>query len=365
MKVPLAKIEVDSDVKNAALEALDSGNFILGKQTEDFEEKFAKFCNVKYAACVSSGTAALFLSLYSLGLKKGDEVIVPSLSFIATATPILMLGASPKFVDVDSRNYTLDYNEIEKKITKRTKGIIPVHLYGHPANMNKIKKIAKANSLFVLEDSAQAHGAEYKGKRIGSFGDAACFSFYPSKNLTVCGDGGIVTSDNEETIQKVKILRDHGRDEKYLHKFLGYNLRFNEIQASIGKIMLKRLSKGNDNRRKIAKVYSSELDDRLISPLEERWAKHVYHMYTIRTKLRDKLQKYLKSKGIGTGIHYPVPIHKQPIFNKYKNQKIPITTEICSTTISIPMFPSITEDQQKFVINTVNSFVKKLTKKVN
>jgi len=359
MKIPLAKIEIDTEIKNAALAALDSGKFILGKQTEEFEEKFAKFCNVKYAACVSSGTAALFLTLKSLGLEKGNEIIVPSLSFIASVTPILMLEGIPKFVDVNIRNYTIDQNEIEKKITKKTKGIIPVHLYGHPANMNEIKKIAKDYSLFLLEDCAQAHGANYKGKKIGSLGDAACFSFYPSKNLTVCGDGGIVTSNNESIIKNVKILRDHGRSEKYLHKFLGYNLRFNEIQASIGKIMLKRLVKGNEDRRKIARVYSSEFNDYIIKPHEEKWAKHVYHMYTIRTKKRNKLQKFLKSKGIGTGIHYPIPIHKQPLFNKYKNQKLPITEEICSTTLSIPMFPSLTRTQQKYVINSINQFAKK------
>jgi len=357
MKIPLAKIEIDSDIKKAALLALDSGKFILGKQTEEFEEKFAKFCNVKYAACVSSGTAALFLSLKSLGLEKGDEVIVPSLSFIATVTPILMIGGIPKFVDVNVRNYTLDHTEIERKITKKTKGIIPVHLYGHPANISEIKKIAKDHSLFLLEDSAQAHGAKFHGKLVGSIGDAACFSFYPSKNLTVCGDGGIVTSNNESIIKNVKILRDHGRSEKYLHEFLGYNLRFNEIQASIGKVMLKRLPKGNENRRKIAKVYSSELDDNVIKPNEEKWAKHVYHMYPIRTKVRNKLQKFLKSKGIGTGIHYPIPIHKQPLLNKYKKQKLPITEEICSTTLSIPMFPSLTHTQQKYVINSINQFV--------
>jgi len=361
MKIPLAKIEIDEEIKNATISALKSGKFILGRQTEEFEEKFAKFCNVKYAACVSSGTAALFLSLKSLGLKKGDEVIVPSLSFIATVTPILMLEGIPKFVDVNKKNYTLDHNEIEKKLTKKTKGILPVHLYGHPANMNEIKKIAKDHSLFLLEDSAQAHGAEYHGKMVGSLGDAACFSFYPSKNLTVCGDGGIVTSNNEKIIQNVKILRDHGRNEKYLHKFLGYNLRFNEIQSSIGKVMLKRLRKGNENRRKIARTYYSELNDVIIRPQEEKWAKHVYHMYTIRTKLRNKLQKFLKARGIGTGIHYPIPIHKQPILNKYKNQRLPITEEICSTTLSIPMFPSLTQTQQKYVINSINQFVKNNT----
>ena len=206
MKIPLSKIDVDNNVKKAAISALESGHFILGKEVGDFEEKFAKFCNVKYSACVGSGTAALFLALNSLGVKKGDEIIVPSQSFIATATPVKMIGAKVKFVEIDKQNYTMDPAKVEEKISKKTKGIIPVHLYGHPANMDKIKKIAKEHSLFVLEDAAQAHGAKYKDKMIGSIGDAACFSFYPSKNLTVCGDGGIVLSNDKEIIKNVKIL---------------------------------------------------------------------------------------------------------------------------------------------------------------
>lgn len=354
MKIPLSKIDVNGEIKDAVISVLDSGKFILGERTEEFEEKFAKFCNTKYAACVSSGTAALFLSLQSFGISKGDEVIIPSLSFVATATPILMHNAIPCFVEVNKRNYTMDPKEIEKQITKKTKGIIPVHLYGHSANMDEIKKIAQKHSLFVLEDAAQAHGARYKGKMIGSLGDAACFSFYPSKNLTVCGDGGIVISNNEEIIKKVKILRDHGREEKYKHKMMGYNLRFNEIQAAIGLVQLKNLDKYNKGRRKIAKLYNEKITNLVTKPFEENWATHVYHMYTIRSRLRDKLKKFLEVKGIGTGIHYPIPIHKQPLINS--KQKLDITEEICSTTLSLPMFPSLGPKEQDHVIRSVNQF---------
>jgi dTDP-4-amino-4,6-dideoxygalactose transaminase len=358
MKIPLSKIEVDNDVKKAAILTLESGHFILGKQVEDFEEKFAKFCNAKYAACVGSGTAALFLALTSLGVKKGDEIIVPSQSFIATATPVMMVGAKVKFVEIDNRNYTIDPEKIKEKISKKTKGIIPVHLYGHTANMDKINKVAKENSLFVLEDAAQAHGAKYKDKMIGSIGDAACFSFYPSKNLTVCGDGGIVLSNDLEIIKNVKVLRNHGRSDKYYHRVLGFNLRFNEIQAAIGKVMLSKLKKGNESRGKIAKYYNENLTDKIVKPIEDSWATHVYHMYTIRTQKRDELKSFLTKQGIGTGIHYPVPIHKQPVFSQYNKQKLSFTEEVSETTLSLPMFPSMTQNQTRYVVNAVNKFFK-------
>lgn len=357
--IPLSKIPINHEIKKSVISVLDDGNFILGKQTQDFETQFAKFCNVKYAACVNSGTAALFLALKGFGVKKGDEIIVPSLSFIASATPILMCGAKPKFVEINEENYTIDPLKIENLISKKTRGIIPVHLYGHPTNMDPIKKIAKDNSLFVLEDAAQAHGSKYKGKSVGSIGDAACFSFYPSKNLTVCGDGGIVISNNQKLITEIKRLRNHGRSKKYIHEILGYNFRFNEIQAAIGKIMLKNLNEFNSNRRKIAKYYSDVLKDIVIIPKEEKWAKHVFHMYTIRTKKRDWLKDQLLKVGISTGIHYPVPIHKQPLFKKYSKKKLPFTETVCKTTLSLPMFSSLDNNDMEYVAQNVKKFLMK------
>jgi perosamine synthetase len=358
VKVSLSNIEINPDIKKAVSAVLDSKKFILSEQTEKFEKNFAKLCGVKYSACVSSGTTALFLALKSLGVKPGDEIILPSMSYVATSTPVSMLGAIPKFVDVDYKNYTIDPLQIEKNITKKTRGIIPVHLYGHPADMDKIKKIAKKYSLFVLEDAAQAHGAKYKNQPIGSFGDAACFSFYPSKNLTVCGDGGIVISNNFDLIKKIKMLRNHGRTGKYVHEILGYNFRFNEIQAAIGNSMLKKLQSSNASRRKIAKIYDKNLTEKIIVHKIEKWATPVYHMYTIRTKERDELQKFLKKKGIATGIHYPLPIHKQPVYKKFNKTKLPITEDIASTTLSIPMFPNLPNKQQKYVIKNINKFFK-------
>ena len=359
-KIPLSKIPITTEVKKATLEVIESGNFILGKKTKEFENKFAKLCRGKLSSCVNSGTTAIFLALKSLGVEKGDEVIVPSLSFIASATPILMVGAKPKFVDVDEKSFTINPDALEKNITKKTKGIIPVHLYGHPADMDKINKIAKKHSLFVLEDAAQAHGAKYKGRYVGSIGDVSCFSFYPSKNLTVCGDGGIVVSNNKKIIDQIKILRDHGRKEKYIHDILGYNLRFNEIQAAIGLAMLKNLEKNNSKRRKIARAYTKILKDVVDTPKEEKWAKHVFHMYTIRTPNRDILQNELKKYNISTGIHYPVPIHKQPLFSKYKNEKLPITENICNTTLSLPMYPELSIKNAEFVGDTVKKILTNL-----
>ncbi|MBT4680351.1 MAG: DegT/DnrJ/EryC1/StrS family aminotransferase [Flavobacterium sp.] len=358
MNIPITKIEVDKATIDAAVQAIKSGQWLHGKRTEDFEEKFTKLCNTKYAACCSSGTTALFLALKSLGIKKGDEVIVPSFSFVATASAVSMCEATPVFADINSKNFTIDPNDISKKITKKTKGIIPVHLFGHSANMDKIRKIGKDNSLFVLEDAAQAHGSEYKGKPIGSLGDAACFSFYPSKNLTICGDGGMITSNNEELINKIKILRNHGRREKYVHEILGYNLKLSEILAGIGIVRLKKLKKNNDLRRKIAKRYSEELTDDIIKPKEESWTKHVFHQYSIISDRRDDLQKMFIKKKIGFGVFYPLPIHKQPMYKSSNKQKLPITEEICSKIISIPMFPSMKKDETTFVIKSINKFFK-------
>ena len=356
MNVSLSNIEISKEVKIAVNKVLDSRRFILGTETRKFEERFAKLCGVKYAACVNSGTAALFLTLKGLGIKKNDEVILPSLSYIATCSPVTMLEAKPKFVDVDKENYTIDPSKIEEQITKKTRGIIPVHLYGHPANMNKINKIAKDNSLFVLEDAAQAHGAKYNNKPVGSLGDAACFSFYPSKNLTVCGDGGIMVSNNLDLVKKVKMLRDHGRTDKYLHNILGYNFRFNEIQAAIGNVLLKKLQKNNASRRKIAKIYDKKLNSKIKIPKINKWATPVYHMYTIQTKSRDDLQKFLKKHNISTGIHYPIPIHKQPVYKKFNKNKLPITEEIANSTLSIPIFPNLPSIQQKYVIDSINKY---------
>ena len=361
LSIPLSKVYVDDDIKKAVSEALDRGWYILGERVREFEQKFANFCGVKHAICVSSGTAAIFLSLIALDIKPKDEVIVPSFSFIATASPILHAGAKPIFIDIDLKTYTMPHSEVKRKLSKRTKAIIPVHLFGHPTDMAPIMEIAEENDLFVVEDACQAHGAEYKKQKVGGIGHVACFSFYPSKNMTVCGDGGIITTNNEEIAEKIRMLRNHGRQEKYVHKMIGYNLRFNEIQAAIGIKQLEKLSSWNKARRKIAQTYNKALDDLVVTPTEEPWAKHVYHMYVIRTQKRDKLRDFLKNNLISTGIHYPIPIHKQPaITNTLGQQSSLRNSEIAAKTVlSLPIYPHLNTNQIECISTKISEFFQK------
>jgi len=360
MNIPLVKVYMDGDIKKAVSEVLDSGWYILHEKVREFEGKFADFCHVKNAVCVSSGTASIFLSLLALDIKKGDEVIIPSFSFVSTATPIMEAGAKPVFVDIETRTCTVDQEKIRKAITKRTKAIMPVHLYGHPANMDAIFEIAKENDLHIIEDACQAHGAEYKGRRVGGIGDVACFSFYPSKNMTVCGDGGAVTTNNEEIAEKVRKLRDHGREDKYLFNLKGYNLRFNEIQAAVGIKQLEKLPAWNEARRKIAKMYNKALKDCVTTPIEEKWAKHVYHVYVIRTKKRDKLKEYLGQQGVSTIVHYPIPIHKQPAITSILGVQPALknTEKLAKEVLSIPMHPKLTRSEVEYVSDKIAEFAK-------
>ncbi len=349
---------MDDDIKKAVLKVLDSGWYILHEKVHEFEEKFAKFCGVKNAVCVASGTAAIFLTLRALNIKQSDEVIVPSFSFIATATPIMEVGAKPVFVDIETRTYTIDPEKIKDAVTRRTKAIMPVHLYGHPANMDKILKIAEENDLYVVEDACQAHGAEYKKQKIGGIGHVGCFSFYPSKNMTVCGDGGAVVTNDEEIAEKVRKLRDHGRLDKYVFDLKGYNLRFNEIQAAIGIEQLEKLSKWNEARRRIAKMYNQALDDLVTTPIEESWARHVYHLYVIRTKKRDELRDFLSRYGVSTLVHYPVPIHMQPAITNILGvqQTLKNTEKFAKEVLSIPMYPGLTEREVEYVSGKIREF---------
>jgi len=356
--IPLSEIYMDDDQINAVIDVLKSGWFILGERVREFEEKFSKEIGSKYSVSVSSGTSALFLSLLASGIKEGDEVIVPSFSFIATATPIIHVGAKPVFTDIKKTSYNIDPNEIESKITSRTKAIMPVHLYGNPAKMDEIKDIAAANNLLIIEDACQAHGALYDGKKIGSIGDIGCFSFYPSKIMTVCGDGGMVVTDNEEFAEKIRLLRDHGRKDKYLHEAIGYNMRSNEIQAALGIRQLEKLSPWISTRRKIALKYNELLNGHVITPVEYENALHVYYMYVIRTNKRDALQKHLKESNISTGIHYPIPIHKQPAIIDHMGDigKLKNTEECAKTVLSLPMHPKLSNDDIEYICEKIVSF---------
>jgi dTDP-4-amino-4,6-dideoxygalactose transaminase len=268
------------------------------------------------------------------------------------------VGAKPVFVDIEAKTCTVDTGKIREAVTKRTKAIMPVHLYGHPANMDPIMETAEENDLYVIEDACQAHGAEYKGKKVGGIGHVACFSFYPSKNMTVCGDGGAVVTNNEEIAETIRKLRDHGRRDKYVFELKGYNLRFNEIQAAIGIKQLEKLPEWNETRRSIARMYNQALKNLVITPVEEPWAKHVYHVYVIRTKKRDKLGKFLGTHGISTIVHYPVPIHKQLAITSVLGAQPPLknTEKFAEEVLSIPMYPGLTKREVKYVSDKIAEF---------
>jgi len=329
----------------------------LGEEVEKFEEEFSKYIGVKYGIGVNSGSDALFLALKALGISEGDEVITVSHTFISTVDAIVRNGAKPVFVDIDPDTYCIDVTKIEERITDKTRAILPVHIYGHPADMELIIKIARKYNLFIIEDACQSHGAEYKGKKVGSIGDLGCFSFYPVKNLGGYGDGGMITTNNKTLANRLKMARNYGQSQKYYHNFIGVNSRLDEIQAAILRVKLKHLDKWNERRRELAQLYNKLLKDTdVILPVEKEYAKHVYHLYVIRHKERDKLQKFLMKNGIQTQIHYPIPVHRQKAYNNFLDEsiKLPVTEKICSEVLSLPIHPWL--DFKK--IEKINSFIK-------
>jgi len=340
-------MEISEEIKEAVNRVLERGWFILGEELEKFEREFANYIGTNYAIGVNSGSDALYLALKALGIGNNDEVITVSHTFISTVDAIVRNSAKPVFVDIDSDTYTMDVTQIENKITERTKAIIVVHLYGHPANMDPIIQIAKKYNLFVIEDACQAHGAEYKGKKVGSIGDVGCFSFYPVKNLGAYGDGGIVTTNNEELAKKLRMLRNYGSPKKYYHEFVSVNSRLDEIQAAILRVKLRHLDEWNEKRRNIAGLYNEwfkNLD--VVTPIEKEYAKHVYHLYVIRHKERDKFQQYLLKNGIQTQLHYPIPVHKQKAYLEAESKNIlPVTKKICGEILSLPMHPWLSEEE--------------------
>ncbi len=307
--IPLAKPVISEEAKRAVEKVIESGVFVNGPCTERFEKQFAKYCGTRYAIGVSSGTDALHLTLESLGIGKGDEVIVPANTFISTAFAVRYTGAKVVYADIDER-YNIEPKEIKEKINEKTKAVIPVHMYGQACDMDEIKEIAQEKGIWIIEDSCQAHGAEYKGKKTGSLGDLGCFSFYPSKNMTVAGDGGMITTDETEHAERIRELGNYGQAEKNLHERIGYNSRLGEIASAIGIEQLKHLDEWNRKRREIAKEYGRRLEGMVETPIETNG--HVYHLYVIRAKERDRIRECLKKKGIGTGIHYPLPVYRQP-----------------------------------------------------
>jgi dTDP-4-amino-4,6-dideoxygalactose transaminase/acetyltransferase-like isoleucine patch superfamily enzyme len=348
--------EVYPEMENVIKEC----SFILGDAVSEFEENFAEFCGVKHAVAVNSGTSALVLALICAGVGSGDEVITVPNTFVATVEAILQIGAKPVFVDVDSRTYTLDAGKMERAITRKTKAIIPVHLYGQSADMDKIMEIAERHNLKVIEDACQAHGAEYKGKRVGGFGIAGCFSFYPGKNLGCFGEGGALVTNNDEVATQARMLRDHGQSEKYISKLVGFNYRMHGIQGAVLKVKLRHLEEWNEKRRKHAETYNkSFLGTGVNTPFEAGYGKHVYHIYSIITKRRDRLKKHLESRGISTGIHYPIPVHLQEgyAFLGHEEGDFPVAERAAMEELSLPMYPELTEEQIKHVVDSVKEFL--------
>ncbi len=353
---------ITEDEIKAVVEVLRSGQLAHGPVVGEFERAFSEYLGVPYTVAVSNGTVALYLALKALGVGDGDEVIVPDFTFIATASMVVAAGAKPVFADIDLRTYTIDPEDVKKKISERTKAIIVVHLYGHPANMEELIDITREYNIYLIEDCAQSHGAEFKGAKTGTFGDVATFSFYATKNLTM-GEGGAVVTKNKEIAEKVMLLRNHGQVSRYYHTIIGWNFRLTSIQAALGLQQLRKLDKMNSRRREIANTYLEKLQDiaDIVLPAEMPWAKHVYHQFTIWVKksgLRSKLIEYLKSKGIQTAVHYPRPLHLQPALSEFshKSDLCPNSTEASKHVLSLPMHPGLTDEEIHYVAKTVREF---------
>ena len=362
--IPLALPVFDKEMEEAALNALHNDRFILGEEVYKFEEEFAEYIGTKYAVSTSSGTNALQISLLALGVSHSDRVVTSAFSFIASANAILHAGATPVFADIDSTTFNVDPKKIKPKITNRTKALLPVHLYGYPCDMQEIMKIVEDHKLKVVEDACQAHGAECNGRKIGSIGDVGCFSFYPSKNMTVCGDGGMIVTNNEDTAKMAAKLRDCGRKTRYEHDVIGYTSRLNTVNAAIGRIQLKRLDEWNKKRTQNAGAYDkllSDLDEVETPPKGDSGIKPVYHLYVIKTKKRDELRKWLQENGIQCAVHYPLPIPSQPIYRqlfKYRNGEYPASELVSQTCLSLPIHQHLSTDDIEYICEIIHEFSK-------
>lgn len=361
MKIPLVDLQsqyasIKAEVDSAIQQVIDRTAFIGGEGLELFEAEFAAFCEAKACVGVGNGTDALSLALRALGIGAGDEVITVAHTFIATTEAISMTSAQPVFVDICEDTMLMDPGKIEAAITPRTRAVLPVHLYGQPCDMDRILDIARRHHLKVVEDAAQAHGARWKGRRTGTLGDVACFSFYPGKNLGAYGDGGAVVSNDETLIQKIRMLANHGRLDKYTHEMEGVNSRLDGLQAAILRVKLRRLDGWNAARCRHAARYAGALRDvGVVLPAVNPNAEHVWHLFVIRSRERDQLQVRLKDKGVATGVHYPLPLHRQPAYRhlNLKPGSLPVTERVASEILSLPMYPELTEEQTAFVARAV------------
>ena len=352
---------IRDEIAAALQKVLHNTAFASGPFVEQFEQEFAPFCQCEFAVGSSSGTAALRMALLGLGIGEGDEVITAANTFIATAESIISCGAKPVFVDIDERTYNMNPHFLENAITPKTKAIVPVHLYGQMAEMDSIMEIACANDLFVIEDACQAHGAEYKGRRAGSIGDAGCFSFYPGKNLGAYGEAGAVVTNNANLAEKMRMFRDHGQKKKYYHSVIGWNDRMDGLQGAVLSVKLKHLPTWNKTRRKNAQLYDELLSDVncVVTPVEADAAKHIYHIYAIRVHNRDALMSALAEKDIHCGIHYPIPVHLQDAYRflGYKEGSFPVAERCADELVSLPMFPELSQEQIERVSEEIKSFL--------
>jgi dTDP-4-amino-4,6-dideoxygalactose transaminase len=348
------------EINSAITRVMESGWYILGQEVAAFEEEFAAYIGVDFGIGVGSGTDALHLALMACGIGSGDEVITVSHTAVATAVAIELCNARPVLVDIDPSTFVINPDQIERAITSRTKGIIPVHLYGHVADMPSILSIAHSHGLRVIEDCAQSHGATYAGRKSGGWGDIAAFSFYPTKNLGAFGDGGMVLTNNPELAERVRLLREYGWRQRYISEISGLNSRLDELQAAVLRVKLKYLDQWNEERRKKASIYTKLLEGtEIVCPTEKEPVRHVYHLYVIRTKKRDSLQAFLREKGIGTLIHYPTPIHLQNAYKNlgYRRGDLPVTEKYAQEVLSLPFYPELTGEEMREVQEQVKMFL--------
>lgn len=349
-------LEIEEELKNRINNVIDKGMFIGGENVEIFEQNFAKYCGTKYCVGVGNGLDGLRLSLEALDISEGDEVIIPSHTFIATALAVSSVNAKLVFVEPDEY-YTINVKSIEKAITDKTKAIIVVHLYGQCVDMDPVMEIAKKHNLKVIEDAAQAHGALYKGRRAGALGDIASFSFYPGKNLGCLGDGGCITTNDENLAKKVRALGNYGSHVKYQHIYKGINSRLDEIQAAILDVKLKYLDKWNERRNEIANMYLENINnDKVVLPKTAEYNSHVWHQFVVRVENREEFMKYLKEAGINTLIHYPTAIHKQEAYKELNKQSYPVAEKYGKEVVSLPMYYGLTNEEVEYIVETINNY---------
>jgi len=364
MQIPLVDLQaqyrtIKQDVLSAIEETLESMQLFLGPQTQAFERDFATYCDCRYGVGVATGTDALALALRACDIGDGDEVITVANTFIATVEAIALVGATAVFVDIDPETYTLDWQQLGSVLTSRTRAIIPVHLYGHPVEMQPVLEFARAHELLVIEDASQAHGATYQGKRVGSFGDIGCFSLYYSKNLGAYGEAGICVTNNEILADKLRMLRDHGSRERYRHEILGVNARPDEIQAAVLRVKLAHLDQWNTARQLHAQTYTEQLKNLVEAlPVVRPGGTHVFYVYVVQVRERDLFRQILAQEGIATGIHYPIPIHLQPACTTYGFVRgmLPVTEAVTENIVSLPMYPELTTEQLHKVVDATTKY---------